>query len=392
MSIKCQNCGTENVDNAKYCCECGNEIGSYCRKCGTFNRSRKFCISCGAKNDPVDCNNASTNPNDYSHENVYEDESGTYTADRLVFLKGNYDAKKIEIRQGTHVICDDAFASYQIFNRRIRASVEEIIIPDSVTQIGDEAFKNCRSLQSIGIPDSVTQIGNGAFGNCSSLQAIVIPDSVTQIGNGVFKNCSSLQTIVVSEDNTIYDSRNNCNAIIETKGNILVAGCGQTIIPDSVAQIGCVAFCGCESLQFIVIPDSVTQIGDGAFCGCECLQSIDIPDSVTQIGDWAFGGCLGLQSIVIPDSVVQIGHSAFCGCSSLQTIVIPDSVMQIGDAAFSNCSSLQTIVMPDSITQIEDATFWECISLQTIVIPKGTKEKFENLIPEYAVLLQEQWL
>ena len=96
MSIKCQNCGTENVDNAKYCCECGNEIFFYCRKCGEYNRSGKYCIACGAKNDPMDWESASTNPNDYSWENVYKDVSGTYTADRLVFLKGIITLKKLK--------------------------------------------------------------------------------------------------------------------------------------------------------------------------------------------------------------------------------------------------------------------------------------------------------
>ena len=140
MSIKCQNCGAENVDNAKYCCECGNKIGFYCRKCGTFNRSGKFCISCGAKNDSVDWNTASTNPNDYSHENVYEDESGTYTADKLVFLKGNYDAEKIEIKQGTRIICDDALAVYQIdeyYGGTKRANVEETEIGNTLRWLAD---------------------------------------------------------------------------------------------------------------------------------------------------------------------------------------------------------------------------------------------------------------
>ena len=168
MSIKCQNCGTENVDNAKYCCECGNEIGFYCRKCGEYNRSGKFCISCGTKNDPIDWNKASTHPGHYSHENVYEDESGKYTADRLVFLKGNYDTKKIEIRHGTRIICGGVLEEEMMYDENanidwIGAVVEEIIIPDSVTQIGCDAFRGCGSLHSIVIPDSVTQIGGEAF-------------------------------------------------------------------------------------------------------------------------------------------------------------------------------------------------------------------------------------
>ena len=364
MSVKCQNCGVENVDNAKYCCECGNELGFYCRKCGVYNRNGKFCINCGTKNEPVDWNNASTSCHDYSWDNVYKDESGTYTADRLVFLEGNYNAKKIEIRRGTRVICDDALVIDQIFEYAI---VEEIIIPGSVTQIGESAFACCINLQSIVIPDSVTQIGEAAFKYCEGLQSIVISDSVTQIGIDAFLGCKSLQSIMVSEGNTIYDSRNNCNAIIETESDILVAGCSQT-----------------------VVPDSVTQIGEAAFMYCESLQSIVIPNSVTQIGKQAFWGCKSLQSIVIPDSVTQIEYCTFSFCSSLQSIVIPDSVTQIGERVFWDCISLQTIVIPDSVTQIGSEAFRDCKSLQSICIPKGTIEKFKKLIdPKCHYLIEE---
>ncbi|MBQ7489605.1 MAG: leucine-rich repeat protein [Bacteroidales bacterium] len=198
MSLKCQNCGAENVDNAKYCCECGNEIGFYCRKCGSYNPNGKFCISCGTKNGPVNWDEASTDPSDYSRENVYEDGSGTYTADRLVLLSGNYDTKKIEIRQGPRIICNGALGSYLTAEDEYKkAIVEELIIPDSVTQIGRSAFGGCSSLQSVVIPDSVTQIGESLFSGCSSLQSIVIPDSVTRIEGSVFYGCSSLQSIII---------------------------------------------------------------------------------------------------------------------------------------------------------------------------------------------------
>ena len=181
---------------------------------------------------------ASTVPNDYSRENVYEDESGTYTANRLVFLEGNPDTKKIEIRQGTRIICDGALAAWW--------DCEEEDVKEAI------------------------------------VEELIIPDSVTQIGANAFSGCSSLQSIVVSEGNTIYDSRNNCNAIIETESNILVAGCSQTVIPDSVTQIGKEAFCRCSSLQSIVIPDSVTRIEGRAFYHCSSLQSIVIPKGTKE--------------------------------------------------------------------------------------------------------------
>ena len=179
------------------------------------------------------------------------------------------------------------------------SSLQSIVIPDLVTEIGMDAFRDCSSLQTIVIPDSVTEIGGSAFSGCSSLQSIAIPDSVTEIGRRAFRGCSSLQSIIVDNNNPKYDSRNNCNAIIETSSNKLITGCQNTIIPDSVTVIDQFAFFNCSSLQSIVIPESVTLIWIGAFKGCSSLLSIVIPDSVTQIGILAFSGCSSLQSIKI---------------------------------------------------------------------------------------------
>ena len=161
---------------------------------------------------------------------------------------------------------------------------------------------------------SVTSIGEKAFFYCSDLTSITIPNSVTSIGNGAFRQCSSLTSIVVDEGNTHYDSRNNCNALIETSSNKLIAGCINTIIPNSVTSIEEWAFNGCSGLTSITIPNSVTSIGNNAFYCCYGLTSITIPNSVTSIGDGAFYYCSGLTSITIPNSVTSIGDGAFYDC------------------------------------------------------------------------------
>ena len=200
-------------------------------------------------------------------------------------------------------------------------SLTSIVIPDGVTSIGKEAFRDCSSLTtSIVIPDGVTSIGIWAFYNCSSLTSIVIPDSVTSIGSGAFKGCSSLTSVVVAEGNTMYDSREQCNAIIHTATNTLIRGCQNTIIPDSVTSFGEYAFDGCKSLTSIVIPDGVTSIGKMTFYGCSSLTSIVIPNGVTSIGEWAFMGCDSLTSVVIPESVTSIGKWAFSDCYYLTSI------------------------------------------------------------------------
>ena len=184
-------------------------------------------------------------------------------------------------------------------------SLTSITIPDSLTSIGEETFLDCESLTSITIPDGVTSIGEWAFAGCESLTSITIPKRVTSIGRNVFGRCSSLTSIVVEEGNAIYDSRKNCNAIIETRSNILMYGCKTSIIPNSVEKIGYRAFTGCKSLTTIVVPDGVWLIDKQAFSDCESLTSITIPKRVTIIGSNAFLRCESLTSITFQGTVAQ---------------------------------------------------------------------------------------
>ena len=322
-------------------------------------------------------------------------------------LDGTYS-----IRKGTKIICDEAFRWSKIIGCR---SLTSLVIPDSVTNIGDYAFAFCRSLTDIVIPDSVTSIGNWAFWNCRSLTDIVIPDSVTSIGDNAFHFCSSLSNIAISDSVTSIGNNafSDCRSLTDI------------VIPDSVTNIGDAAFCGCKSLRTIVIPDSVTSIGNNAFCDCSSLSNLVLPDSVTCIGGGAFSGCLlleyisipknviclnvnpfvnwdgkleclspnyiyeddvlfnkdkskivsfrnqNIESYIIPNSVTSIGDAAFSGCRSLSDIVIPNSVSSIGDAAFSSCRSLTEIVIPNSVTSIGGGVFWNCRSLSNIVIPNS---------------------
>ena len=254
-----------------------------------------------------------------------------------------------------------------------------IIIPDSVTSICDGVFWNCSSLNSIIIPDSVTSIGWYAFSNCSGLTSLTIPDSVTRIDYDSFVNCSRLTSINVSENNTIYDSRNNCNAIIETETNTLILGCKNSIIPKSVTSIGNSAFYGCKSLTSITIPNSVTSIdGFGLFTDCSSLTSVIISNSVTSIGSYVFYGCSRLTSVRIPDFVTSIDALAFYNCKGLTSMTIPSFVKSIGFRAFDGCRGLTSITIPNSITSIGDRAFEGCSGL-TDVYYTGTQEQWKNI-------------
>lgn len=189
-----------------------------------------------------------------------------------------------------------------------QTQLTSVIIPNSVTTIGQSVFSSCSALENITIPSSVTSIGNFAFTG-TNLKGVVIPDSVTVIASSLFMG-SNLDTVTLG---------------------------------DSVTSIQSNAFSNCSKLASITIPDSVTTIGDGAFKTCTSLTSLTIPDGVTSIGVNTFNRCSSLSSINIPDGVTNIGGHAFRNCSSLTTITIPDSVTSIGASAFRDCSSLSRI-------------------------------------------------
>lgn len=257
------------------------------------------------------------------------------------------------------------------------------------------------TVENNGITYSVTSIENYAFEHCSSLTSITIPNSVTNIGYMAFSGCSSLTSIIVESGNTVYDSRDNCDAIIRTQSNELRFGCQNTIIPNSVTCIGDRAFYGCSTLNSIVIPNCVEHIGNSAFYGCTSLKSIAIPNSVYTMGDVVFSDCISLETITIGSGLMQCGKELFSGCSSLNEIVvennttydsrnncnaiiktrtntlvhgckntiIPDNVTAIGASAFVRCPYLTNIDIPNSVTSIGNQAFVNCASLKSITIP-----------------------
>ena len=263
------------------------------------------------------------------------------------------------------------------------SGLTSVSIGSGVTSIGDNAFAGCDGLTSVTIPNSVTSIGEWAFEYCSGLTSVTIPNSVTSIGTGAFGGCSGLTEMKVDTNNSKYDSRENCNAIIETSSNTLISGCQTTVIPNSVTSIGEWAFCWCFGLTSVTIPNSVTSIGEGAFWCCSGLTSVTIPNSVTSIGGAAFWCCSGLTSVTIPNSVTYIGEEAFWGCDGLTSVTIPNSVTSIEDYAFSSCSGLQNVYcyaenVPSTHTYAFDDSNYENATLH---VPAGSIESYKNTGP-----------
>ena len=207
----------------------------------------------------------------------------------------------------------EGYLSYHIYQKPDGTQYVEITDCDASAK---EAIEIPKEIKGI----AVTSIGSKAFYWCSGLTSIEIPAGVTSIGDSAFRNCSGLTSIVVEAGNTVYDSRDNCNAIIEKETNTLIQGCKKTKIPAGVTSIGDSVFEGCSGLTSIEIPAEVTSIGDSAFSGCSGLTRIEIPAGVTSIGWYAFEGCSGLTSIEIPAGVTEIGYAAFSGCSGLKDV------------------------------------------------------------------------
>ena len=295
--------------------------------------------------------------------------SKTYTSDSHLSSIFGSQVKEYVIGDGVTGVGERAFWYCD--------GLTSVTIPNSVTTIGNYAFVGCSGITSITIPESVTSIGGWAFEDCSGLTSVTIPNSVLTIGRGAFGGCSGLTSITVAEGNMKYDSRNNCNAIIETVSNTLITGCNNTIIPNSVTTIGDGAFRNCDDLTSITIPNSVTSIGRSAFSGCSGLTSVTIPESVTSIGLWAFSGCPGLTSIMVAEGnttyhsrnncnaiIKTASNTLVKGCKNT---VIPNSVMTIGYSAFESCYGLTSITIPESVTNIGTDAFSECSDLTSVI-------------------------
>lgn len=296
-------------------------------------------------------------------------------------------------------------------------NLTDLEIPGTVTSIGNNAFYNCNSLMSVTIPESVNRvgmyafsycsnltdvsvacaelcesafhgceaissltmlpgletIGNYTFQNCENITSLYFPSTVSNIMSYAFNGCSGLESIVVDPDNPVYDSRDNCNAVIETATGKVVLTCKNSVIPEGITAIGDYAFYNRTDLTSMDIPETVVYIGNYAFAGCTNLAELDIPAGVTFIGSSAFNDCKSLTSMTLPEGITTISSSLFGGCFNLAEVNIPAGVTEIGYQAFIDCRSLTSIDLPDNLETIGASAFTGCYGLQSITIPDLVK-------------------
>lgn len=283
----------------------------------------------------------------------------------------------------------------------------DVVIPDGITQIEDEAFKNCGTLTSLYIPDGVTAIGREAFKWCRNLADIRLPESLANIGRAAFAECENLTAVIIPDRVNFIDNLTffKCSRLSEIH------------LPESLKGIGVWAFLECAALTEITVPKEVVRIFDSAFEGCVMLQKVNIlgedtrfgsrvfhrckrlqdssgfviinnilfdyyggeeyvavPDGITEIGDRAFAVNRNLHSVYIPDGVHTICREAFCECQLLSEVRLPDTLTKIGDSAFILCTSLTEIDIPDSVKKIADHAFAKCSALSRIKLSEGITE------------------
>lgn len=289
-------------------------------------------------------------------------------------------------------IADSAFSACR--------SLQEIIIPDTVTELGSCCFQYCYDLQSVTIPDSITVIPNRAFSNCSALTEVTLPDTITEIGSNAFYDTAIVEAQAENPvqyvGNWAVQSKNNLTTeeqelhiaedTIGLANNILESSKLTSItMPNSLKYIGSYAFANSNLISDITIPEQVITIGEAAFYNTD-IAHVTAKGAIHSIGNQAFQSCQQLQTVTLTNGTKQIGESAFSGCDYLQSVQLPDELEFIGKQAFLNCPKLDNITIPNGVTNLPSKLFSGCTSLQTISIADSVSSVAADAFSDTALI------
>ena len=246
-------------------------------------------------------------------------------------------------------------------------------IPDTVTAIGDEAFKNNTSMVSVSIPDSVKSIGDSAFYGCTSLLGVVIPDSVEKVGRCAFQKCSKLASA--------YLPVNEKFTVINTCTFYECMSLKEIIVPDNIVKIEFDAFYNCRNLKNIDLSKNLITVGYNVFGNCKSISKIEIPKSLKNFDStWGsgtntkygvFGGCSNLKTVKFEEGSTIVCPALFMGCDGIEEIELPDTIAKIGNSAFKSCKNLNKVIISESVTEIDNQAFAECSGLIDVEMQEG---------------------
>ncbi|MCC2231870.1 leucine-rich repeat protein [Lachnospiraceae bacterium CLA-AA-H215] len=284
---------------------------------------------------------------------------------------------KVEIADSVKTVGEYAFKNCTALNQ-VRLSA-------SLKKLGQSAFYGCTALPAIEIPEGVYTVWGYTFKNCTNLTSVSLPSTLIKLDEAAFYGCSALESLVIPNNVSIigvycFKNCTNLKSVVLPKSLLQVREASfyataleSLTIPDSVTTIGAYAFKNCVVLESVDMPANLAKIDDSAFYGCEAIAELTLPETLTSISSYAFRKCIGLKNVSFPESLQSIGEAAFYGCTGLSELTIPEGVTEIGAYAFKSCTGVSVVSLPSTLEEMGDSAFYGCSKLTQIVIPANVK-------------------
>ncbi len=250
---------------------------------------------------------------------------------------------------------------------------EKAVVKEGITELDNYAFAYCKSLEEISLPDTLEILNAFMFSGCEKLKSVTVPKNVSFVGTMMFDKCYALEELIVDPENKVFDSRDNCNAIVNTETNCIRVAIRTTTFSKTVTAIGGGSYSGAPGVVEIVMPDTITDIFGDPFMACNELETVVLSPSLKEVGMNDFADCSSLKNVTIPNGIKSISPYAFLRCTSLEKISIPASVKGVYQSAFSGCKALKEVEFKSGVEELGSFAFSDCTSLENVILPASVK-------------------